>query len=97
MTEAEDLARRIGTTGAQGQLQLLEEHRQQLLDQIATREEWIQANADILHIYTATRDELAARATVLAISYQLNPPEDVLEVLGPRPTSTGKALSGMLQ
>ncbi|MEX0864616.1 MAG: hypothetical protein WD269_07040 [Acidimicrobiia bacterium] len=91
IAEAEEAARRLGTDGSRYQVQYLKEQRQQLLDQIATREYWIEGHVDLLHSDTAIKDELAARATALAISYQLNPPEDVLEALGPRPSNTVEA------
>lgn len=52
----------------------------------AQREQWIEDHADLLHAYTAIKDELTARTTALAISYQLNPPADMLDVLGRRPS-----------
>jgi len=91
ITEAEEVARRTGTTGAQRQLHLLEEQRQQLLDRVTQREVWIQDHADHLHTYTAINDELQARTTALAISYQLDPPTEVVETLGPRPTDPSYA------
>jgi len=63
-----------------------------LLDRSAQREQWIEDHADLLHTYTAIEDELAARAAALAISYQLNPPADVLEVLGRRPSDPVAAI-----
>jgi hypothetical protein len=91
MTEAGEMARTMGTNGARRQVRQLEEHRQHFLDQIATRGQWIEANADLLHTYIAIKDELAARTAALAISYQLSPPADILEALGPRPANTVEA------
>lgn len=56
------------------------------LDKTTKRVQWIEDHADLLHAYTAIKDELAARTAALAISYQLNPPADILEVLGRRPS-----------
>jgi hypothetical protein len=92
ITKAEEVAVTLGTDGARAQVVYLEEQRQQLLDQIATREGWIEDHADLLHTHTAIKDELAARTTALTISYQLKPPADLLEALGPRPTTSEKAL-----
>ena len=92
ITEAEEVAVTLGTDGARAQVVYLEDQRQQLLDQMAIREQWIEDHADLLHTHTAIKDELAARTTALAISYQLKPPADLLEALGPRPTNTEKAL-----
>lgn len=65
----------------------------QLLDQSARREQWIADHADLLHkTYTAIKDELAARTTALAITYQLNPPADMREVLGRRPSDPVAAI-----
>lgn len=68
------------------------EHEIQLLNLSAEREGWIEDHADLLHTYTAIRDELAARTAALAISYQLNPPADMLEVLGRRPSDPVAAI-----
>jgi hypothetical protein len=68
------------------------EHEIQLLDRRAQREQWVEDHADLLHSYTAIKDELAARTTALAISYQLNPPADILEVLGRRPSKPAAAI-----
>ncbi|HZD23284.1 MAG TPA: AAA family ATPase [Acidimicrobiia bacterium] len=89
--EAEAVAVTLGTDGARAQVVCLEEQRQQLLDQIVTREHWIEDHADLLHAYTVIKDELAARTTALAITYQLKPLADLLEALGPRPTNIEKA------
>ncbi len=88
IVEAEDAARRLGTDGSRNQVQYLQDQRQHLFDLVAVREAWVEAHADFLHTHTAIKDELAARITALAISYQLNPPGDVLEAIGPRPSKT---------
>jgi conjugative relaxase-like TrwC/TraI family protein len=88
IAEAEEVARMLGTYGARSQVRYLEDQRQQLLDQIATREHWIESQADLLHTYATIKDELQARTAALVVSYQLRPPQDVLEALGPRPTNT---------
>jgi len=90
--EAEETATRLRTDGARSQVQYLERQRQQLLDQIDERRQWVEDHGDLLHTYTAIKDELSARATAVAISYQLTPPADVLEELGPRPTKRGRGL-----
>jgi len=68
------------------------EHQIQLLEQTTQREQWIEDHADLLHTYTAIKDELSVRATALAITYQLNSPAEVLEVLGRRPSDPGAAI-----
>jgi len=68
------------------------EHEIQLLNQTGSREEWIEDHADLLHTYTVIKDELAARTTALAISYQLQPPADVLDVLGRRESKPAAAI-----
>lgn len=88
LEEARAMAQRLGTSGTRAQVEYLERERQKLVDQVTGREEWVEDNADLVHTYIAIKDELAARTTALAISYQLNPPQDVLEALGPRPTDT---------
>jgi hypothetical protein len=91
ITDAEEVAVRLGTGGARSQVQYLEDQRQHFLDQIATREHWIEDHGDLFHTYTAIRDELAVRTAALAITYQLRPPADILKALGPRPSSTPDA------
>jgi hypothetical protein len=90
--EARATAQLLGTSGSHAQVEYLEQERQQLLDQIAAREQWIEDNSDYLLAYTATKDELAARTTAVAISYQLKPPAEVLKTLGPRPSKPGEAI-----
>lgn len=68
------------------------EHEIHRLDETTERVQWIEDHADLLHTYTAIKDELAARTTALAISYQLNPPADMLEVLGRRPSKPAAAI-----
>jgi hypothetical protein len=64
----------------------------QLLYQAARRDQWIETHADLLHTYSAIKDELAARATGLAITYLLDPPADMLEALGRRPSEAVAAI-----
>lgn len=90
--EAREVAERIETSGARSQVERLVEHRQQLVDRITERERWIEDNVDILHAYIAVNDELHARTTAVAITYQLHPPVDVIESLGPRPAGVPEAM-----
>lgn len=62
------------------------------LDKTSERMQWIEDHADLLHTYTAIKDELTARTAALAISYQLNPPADMLDVLGRRPSDPVAAI-----
>jgi len=80
-----------GLPSAEANIKTLEAARQDILDQISLREEWVEDNADLIHTYTAVKDELAARTTALAVGYQLNPPQDVVDTLGARPTNPTKA------
>ncbi|HZD23204.1 MAG TPA: hypothetical protein VE569_07355, partial [Acidimicrobiia bacterium] len=64
----------------------------QRLDKTSERGQWIDDHADLLYTYTAIKNELAARAAALAISYQLKPPADMLEVLGRRPSEPAAAI-----
>ncbi len=68
------------------------EHEIHRLDKTFERVQWIEDHADLIHTYTAIKDELAARTTALAISYQINPPADMLEVLGRRPSDPVDAI-----
>lgn len=91
VVQAPALAQGVAVESATDQLlhQSLQnlEHEIQLLNQSAQRERWIEDHADLLHTYTAIKDELSARTIALAISYQLNPPADMVEVLGLRPSN----------
>jgi conjugative relaxase-like TrwC/TraI family protein len=62
------------------------------LDKTTERVQWIEDHADLLHAYTAIKDELTARITALAITYQLKPPADMVEVLGRRPSDPDAAI-----
>ena len=93
IVEAQEVARRMGRSGARSQLELLDEHRQRLVDRISEREAWIEDHGDLLHAYTAINGELRQRVTAIAVSYQLHPPDDVIEALGPRPTRTVVAVN----
>jgi hypothetical protein len=92
VVEAREVVERIETSGARSQVERLEEHHQQLVDRITEREWWIENNVDTLHTYIAVNDELHARTTAVAITYQLHPPADVIEALGPRPAGVPEAM-----
>ena len=77
--------------GATAQLKGLEASRQEILDQITRREEWVADHPDLIRVYTAVKDELAARTAALAVAYQLNPPQDVVDALGARPAHPTRA------
>ena len=91
IVEARTTAELLGTSGSRSQVDRLEEQHRQLLDQHTLREQWIEDHADLLHTYTAIKDELAARAAALSVRYQLNPPADLLDVLGRRPSDPADA------
>lgn len=92
VVEAGEVADRIDTSGARSQVERLEEHRQQLVARITERERWIEDNVDTLHAYIAVKDELHARTTAVAITYQLHPPGDLIDALGPRPAGVPEAM-----
>ncbi len=91
VVEARAVAKQLGTSGAQSQVQSLEEHRRLLVDRITERETWIEDNTDILHTYIAINDELRQRVAATGFTHQLQPPADVLEAIGPRPSSRPEA------
>jgi hypothetical protein len=88
ITEARGIVTRFGTSGARAQVLQLQDQRQELVDQVASRQPWIEDNAHLIHRYGDVVDELDRRITARTLLYQHDPPEDVLGVLGPRPTGT---------
>ncbi|MEX0796028.1 MAG: MobF family relaxase [Acidimicrobiia bacterium] len=91
IAEARNAAEQVGTTGTRRQVEDLETKRDQLVERITARESWVEDNPDILHSYSAVTDELQHRITARVLSYQLDPPTDVLEALGPRPDDKARA------
>ena len=89
--EARTTAQLLRTSGSRSQVDRLEEQHRQLLGQHTLREQWVEDHGDLLHTYTVIKDELTARAAALSVSYQLNPPADLLDVLGRRPSNVVEA------
>ena len=84
ITDARAMAQRLGT--GTHQVTSLENQRQQLLDQIEARHTWIDDNADLIHRYTAVTDEIQHRINARVALYEINPPEDLLQAFGQKPT-----------
>lgn len=91
ISQAQAIAEKINTSGARNQVVELEEKLQALAERAQVREAWIEANADLLHTYSAVGAELQHRVDARTITYQLTPPSDLLEAIGPRPTSQPQA------
>lgn len=76
---------RFDSSGTREQLRELEEERTQLAEQQVLRQEWLEENVDLLHRYSALTEEFRLRLSARAASYSLNPPEDLVQAIGPRP------------
>lgn len=84
--QTKEIAERLGTSGAKAQVQYLETQRDQLLEYAAQREEWIDNNTPILRRYSAVAEELQHRIAARVAAYEINPPQEILDTLGPLPT-----------
>ncbi len=85
ITDARAMATQAGT--GNHQITYLENRRQELVDQITGRHIWIEDNTDLIHQYTTVVEAVDRRIHARALLYQIDPPEDVLTVLGPRATA----------
>lgn len=85
ITDARAMATQAGT--GNHQITYLENRRQDLVDQITGRLTWIEDNTDLIHQYTTVVEEVDRRIHARTFLYQIDPPEDVLTVLGPRATA----------
>ena len=86
IAEARETAERLGTSGTRGQVQHLEAQRSALVEEVAVREQWLESNASALHRYSAVAEELQHRISARVAAYELSPPQDLVDALGPRPT-----------
>jgi hypothetical protein len=86
--EAREVAQRWRTSGTRAQVQMLESERDAPNQYPAVREAWLEDNAHLIHQYSDVVDELDRRITARTLLYQHDPPDDLVVVLGPRPTGT---------
>jgi hypothetical protein len=85
IAEARETADRLGTSGAVRQAGSLEEQRERLIGELASRAAWLDENAHVLHRYSAVVEELQHRVNARVAAYQLSPPVEILEALGDPP------------
>jgi len=83
--EAREVAERLGTSGAQAQVEALEAKRDDLAGHELLREAWLEDNVPVLHRYSAVAEELQHRVNARVAATELAPPDDVLEALGAPP------------
>ena len=76
---------RFDTSGTRQQLRELEAERARVVERQVLRQEWLEENVDLLHRYSALTEEFRVRLQARVASYALNPPEDLLQAIGPRP------------
>jgi hypothetical protein len=89
IAEATEMAERLGTSGVRAQARYLEAERGQLVEKVAEREAWLQENATVLHQYSAVTEEIHHRINARLAAYEVEPPRDLLNVLGPIPSDSG--------
>ena len=83
--EAREVIDRLGTTGAQTQVEFLESQRDALSGHNVLRSAWLEENADALHRYSAVAEEVRHRINARVATYELAPPEEMLQALGGSP------------
>jgi hypothetical protein len=95
IAEARETAVRLGTSGAQAQVQHLETQRAALAEEAVEREAWLEGNAHLLRRYSAVAEELPHRIRGLIALYEVAPPQELLDVLGPKPRKADAARQWM--
>lgn len=85
-------ARRNSThaTGALRQIKHLEQLRIELTGRLGERAAWIDNNRVLLDRYLAVTTEAHRRIAARVASYHLNPPPELTNLLGPRPTEPAR-------
>ncbi|HLF43073.1 MAG TPA: MobF family relaxase [Acidimicrobiia bacterium] len=84
--EANEIAERLRTSGARAQVRALVGRRDDLDRHVVTREAWLEQNAGVLHRYAVVADEMQHRINARVAAYEIHPPEEVIEAIGPPPT-----------
>ena len=80
--QAEEGADRLGTSGADAQLQVLEAKRDDLAGHALVREGWLDDNAPVLHRYSVVAEELQHRVNARVAACEVAPPEEVVVAIG---------------
>ena len=84
--EAREMADRLGTSGARLQVETLEARHSDLARHGDLREGWLETNAGVIHRNSAVAEELRHRINARIAAYELVPPDDLAQALGPVPT-----------
>lgn len=87
IAEVREIADRLGTSGAQAQLQHLEAQRSALVEDASRREAWLDGNAPVLHRYSAVSEEIQHRINARVAVYEVSPPDDLLAAFGRGPAA----------
>lgn len=85
IVEAKEVAAQLGTRGARLQVRELAAKLADLQAAEVLRQEWLENNIELLHSYSAVSEELHHRLQAHNALYQIAPPEDLLQMIGPRP------------
>ncbi|MGH7511012.1 MAG: hypothetical protein ACREMZ_16330 [Gemmatimonadales bacterium] len=85
ISQAQAVVDRLGTSGARRQLEALTAQRRDAVDTVG---EWIEDNANLLQEYGEVSSEIDRRVAARTLLYRSDPPEELLETLGPRTTAS---------
>lgn len=85
IVEAREVAALLGTSGARIQVRELAAKLAELEAAEVLRQEWLGKNIELLHRYSAVTEELHHRLQARIVSDQFDPPQDLLQAIGPRP------------
>ncbi|MGH8925035.1 MAG: MobF family relaxase [Acidimicrobiia bacterium] len=83
--EAHAVAERLRTSGARAQVELIEAQRDAIADRMDMRQAWLEQNAELFHRYALVADEIQYRVYARIALYEIDPPEDLLIGIGPKP------------
>ncbi len=83
--EAQEVAKRWRTSGTRAQVKLLEADRDVIADHPAIRQAWLEQNAEVLHRYAQVGEEVQHRIYARIALYEIDPPTDLLNAIGPKP------------
>jgi hypothetical protein len=85
IVEAREVAAQLGTSGVRSSLRQLETKLAELEEREVLRQEWLEDNIELLTQHSAVAGELHHRLQARAALYRIGPPEDLVQVIGPRP------------
>jgi hypothetical protein len=66
-------------------VKLLEADRDVIADHPAIRQAWLEQNAEVLHRYAQVGEEVQHRIYARIALYEIDPPTDLLNAIGPKP------------